>query len=44
LRDYLEPHDFRELSRLCDPADEAFALRRPDFHFLQSFTLVVGES
>jgi hypothetical protein len=28
---------------LCDPQHPQFALRRPDFHFLQSFTLVTGE-
>ncbi|HWW20635.1 MAG TPA: class I SAM-dependent methyltransferase [Steroidobacteraceae bacterium] len=43
LRPYLEACDYAELCRLCDPADPAFALRRPDFHYLQSFTLVVGE-
>jgi SAM-dependent methyltransferase len=43
LQPYLDPADFAQLSRLCDPHDSQFALRRPDFHFLQSFTLVVGE-
>lgn len=43
LRPYLEADDHAELARLCDPQDAGFALRRPDFHFLQSFTLVVGE-
>ena len=42
LRKYLEPEDFAELARLCDPADEGYALRRRDFHFLQSLTLVTG--
>ncbi len=42
LRPYLPPADFAALARLCDPADEAFALTRPDFHFLQSFTLACG--
>lgn len=42
LRPYLSTSDHEELSRLCDPADARFALRRPDFHFLQSFTLAVG--
>jgi hypothetical protein len=27
-----------------DPADTRFALKRPDFHFLQSFTLAVNGS
>jgi SAM-dependent methyltransferase len=42
LRDYLDAEDFRELTRLCDPDDERYALRRRDFHFLQSFTLAVA--
>ena len=42
LRPYLAPQDFAQLMRLCDPADSQFALRREDFHFLQSFTLCVG--
>jgi SAM-dependent methyltransferase len=43
LRPYLCGEDFDELARLCDPLHRQFALRRPDFHFLQSFTLAVGE-
>jgi SAM-dependent methyltransferase len=43
LRPYLSSEDYAELSRLCDPQHPQFALRRPDFHFLQSFTLVVAE-
>jgi SAM-dependent methyltransferase len=42
LRPYLSSADYEELNRLCDPTDPAFALERPDFHFLQSFTLVSG--
>ena len=33
---------YDELMRLCDPLHPDFALRRLDFHLLQSFTLVVG--
>jgi SAM-dependent methyltransferase len=44
LRPYLSAEDYAELARLCDPEHEQFALRRPDFHFLQSFTLVIGEA
>jgi len=44
LRPYLSDDDFAELGRLCDPQHPQFALRRPDFHFLQSFTLAVGEA
>jgi SAM-dependent methyltransferase len=43
LRPYLTDEDYAELAQLCDPLDSRFALRRPDFHFLQSFTLVTGE-
>jgi SAM-dependent methyltransferase len=42
LRPYLSPADHEELTRLCDPQHPEFALRRPDFHFIQTFTLVVG--
>jgi SAM-dependent methyltransferase len=42
LRPYLSGEDYAELCALCDPRHPAFALRRPDFHFLQTFTLVVG--
>lgn len=43
LRGHLADEDYAELVRLCDPGDPQFALRRPDFHFLQTFTLAVGE-
>jgi len=43
LRPYLAQEDYAELLRLSDPQHSKFALRRPDFHFLQSFTLVVGD-
>lgn len=42
LRPYLAAEDHAELDRLCDPQHPDFALRRPDFHFLQSFTRAVG--
>ncbi|MGO9950258.1 MAG: class I SAM-dependent methyltransferase [Steroidobacteraceae bacterium] len=42
LRPYLSGEDYAELVRLCDPHHEQFALRRTDFHFLQSFTLAIG--
>jgi SAM-dependent methyltransferase len=44
LRGYLSRDDFEELGALCDPESAAFALHRPDFHFIQTFTLVVGET
>jgi SAM-dependent methyltransferase len=43
LRPYLSEGDYAQLERTCDPQHSQFALRRPDFHFLQSFTLVTGE-
>jgi SAM-dependent methyltransferase len=43
LRPYLSEGDYAELVHLCDPQHPKFALRRSDFHFLQSFTLVTGE-
>jgi SAM-dependent methyltransferase len=43
LRPYLSDADYAQLERICDPQHSQFALRRPDFHFLQSFTLVTGE-
>jgi SAM-dependent methyltransferase len=42
LRPYLPSADYEELARVCDPAHPGFALKRPDFHFLQTFTLAVG--
>lgn len=43
LRPYVSIEDYAELRRLCDPLQPQFALRRTDFHFLQTFTLTVGE-
>lgn len=42
LRPWLSAGDFAELQRLCDPADPGFALDRPDFHYIQTFTVVSG--
>lgn len=44
LRPYLPEADFAALTRLCDPGDDGFALRRPDFHFLQTFTVASGSA
>jgi len=43
VRPYLSGGDYAELVRVCNPQHPQFALRRADFHFLQSFTLVTGE-
>ncbi len=42
LRPYLEDADYAALQRLSDPGHPEFALARPDFHFLQTFTLFEG--
>jgi hypothetical protein len=42
LRPYLSGEDYQELAALCDPEHPAYALRRADFHFLQTFTIAVG--
>jgi len=42
LRPYLTSEDYAQLTRLCDPNSPEFALQRPDFHFLQTFTLVTA--
>jgi SAM-dependent methyltransferase len=44
LRPYLPDEEYEGLSMLCDPLHPAFALNRADFHFLQTFTLAVGEA
>jgi SAM-dependent methyltransferase len=43
LRPYLSGEDYDELTALCDPGHPAFALRRADFHFLQTLTVAVGQ-
>jgi ubiquinone/menaquinone biosynthesis C-methylase UbiE len=43
LRPYLSGDDWAELSTLCDSQHANYALRRPDFHFLQAFTVVIGK-
>jgi SAM-dependent methyltransferase len=43
LRPYLSAVDYDELAGLCDSTHANYALRRPDFHFLQTFTLAIGE-
>ncbi|HEY7889402.1 MAG TPA: methyltransferase domain-containing protein [Steroidobacteraceae bacterium] len=42
LRPYLPAADYEALRRLCAPDGPEFALRRPDFHFIQTFTLATG--
>jgi SAM-dependent methyltransferase len=42
VRPYLSGDDWDALQHLCDPAAPEYCLRRPDFHHLQTITLVVG--
>lgn len=42
LRPYLAAADYEALRRLCSPDDPEFALRRRDFHFIQTFTILIG--
>jgi SAM-dependent methyltransferase len=44
LRPYLSTVDYDELAVLCDSEHPNYALKRPDFHFLQTFTLATGET
>jgi SAM-dependent methyltransferase len=43
LRPYLSGEDYDELTALCDPGHPDYALRRTDFHFLQTFTVAIGQ-
>lgn len=43
IRPYLRAEDWTELVALCNSQHASYALRRTDFHFLQTFTLAVGE-
>jgi ubiquinone/menaquinone biosynthesis C-methylase UbiE len=44
LQRYLDEPDYQQLLRLMDVSHPEHALRRTDFHFLQTFTLVLGET
>lgn len=44
LRSYMAEEDFATLARLTDAEHPHFALRRPDFHFLQTFTVALGQT
>jgi hypothetical protein len=39
---YVQPEDWQEIARLTDPHSRHFAPRRPDFHYIETFTVVVG--
>lgn len=42
LKPYLPAEDFAQLREICNPEDDRFALKRPDFHFVQTLTLAIG--
>jgi SAM-dependent methyltransferase len=42
LRSYLSDDDWLEVQRLCDPESPAYCLDRPDFHHVQTLTMVTG--
>lgn len=42
LQPYLSADDYATLVALTDPAGPDFCLRRPDFHYMQTFTVVYG--
>jgi SAM-dependent methyltransferase len=44
VRPYLTAADWAELQQLCDPASPRYCLRRPDFHHLQTLTMVVARA
>ncbi len=43
LRPYLDANDWYEVHQLCDPESDAFCLDRPDFHHVQTLTMVIGQ-
>lgn len=42
LRPYLRDDDWQEVQRLCTPGSPDYCLDRPDFHHIQTLTVVVG--
>ncbi|MEZ4523543.1 MAG: class I SAM-dependent methyltransferase [Thermomicrobiales bacterium] len=44
VRPYLSEQDWKQLGRLTAPHSEEYALNRPDFHALQTMTIVTGIS
>jgi SAM-dependent methyltransferase len=42
VQPYLDPADWATLQQLCDPGGPDYCLRRPDFHYMQTFTVVSG--
>ncbi|MCB0208864.1 MAG: class I SAM-dependent methyltransferase [Anaerolineae bacterium] len=44
VQPYLSEPDWHTLEALCDPTSPEFCLRRTDFHHVQTFSLVVGQT
>lgn len=42
IQPFLADDDWTALQHLCDPASPGFAPRRPDFHFIQTYTVIQG--
>ena len=42
VQPYLSADDWATVSALCNPNSPEFALRRPDFHHVQTFTVAIG--
>ena len=42
IQPYLAPEDWEKLQSLCDPDSPQYCLDRPDFHHVQTLTLVTG--
>ncbi len=43
VQPYLTEDDWQTLQSLCDPHSADFCLHRPDFHHIQTFTVVMGQ-
>lgn len=42
VQPYLTEVDWHTLEALCDPASPQFCLNRPDFHHIQTFSIIIG--
>jgi hypothetical protein len=44
IQPYLSDGEWRTLTALCDPTSPDYSLNRPDFHHLQTLTVVEGRT